>query len=147
MKITFYSSYFFHIKILSRVFLFQDAYLNDLNEIRKLFHLLVILVNNGCLQESELKELLIEIKSVLRTIIKRMTEVNRKHKSHAESSSLPNEDSKKNETSGELILNTKDIFIHNMNFLMESLHFLEVTCEVTSWHLCTNNKGKASIFC
>ena len=95
------------------------------------------------LSESNIQELVCEIKSVQRIFIKKVTEINRKSKGISDLSSLSNEsNSKQVEFNDEQIPSSKDIFDLHLNFLTETLHFLQMTCESTSRLLCTHSKGK-----
>ena len=112
-----------------------------MNEVKQLFNLLALVVKHASLNYQQFKELLSEIKAVPRIFI-------RKSKYITESGNSIREDSSKNiEHKAGLSPCPKEFFDNYINFLAETLHFLEVTYESTSCYLCTGDKGKITRLC
>ena len=124
-------------------FLFQATCDYNVKRTSVLFNLLSMTVNHEILNEPQLKELLGEIKSVQRLLIKNITEINRKSKNKTELSSPSSEPSNKPiELNDEEMKNAQKHFDFHRNIWEETLTFLESTCETTSGQLCIHSKGK-----
>ena len=130
------------LQCLFSIFLLQATCGHGVNEAKELFNLIGIIVNHVKLSEPHIQELLGEIKSVQRIFIKKVTEINRKSKVIADLSILSSEPNiKQVEFNDEQIPSSKEILDFHLNFLTETLHFLQITCESTSRLLCTHSKG------
>ena len=98
------------------------------------------------LSESQIQEVLCEIKSVHRTFIKQITEINRKSKGITDLSLSSESNNKSLELKNEQNQSPEEIFDIHLYFLTETLHFLQITCESTSRQLCKHSKGKKIYF-
>lgn len=106
-----------------------------MNKVKQLFNFLALVVKHASLDYTQFKEILSEIKAVPRIFI-------RKAKHITESINSIREDNNKNtEPKAGQSPCSKEFFDNYINFLAETLNFLEVTYESTSCYLCTGHKG------
>ena len=112
-----------------------------MNKVKQWFNLLALVVKHASLNYMQFKELLSEIKAVPRIFIQKAIHI-------TESINSSRENSNRNiEPKAGQSPCSKEFFDKYINFLAETMHFLEATYESTSCYLCTGDKGKISRFC